>query len=67
MFKFDANILVPVLLFILLSPGFLVTISTATLGLSRFIAATPTTTLLVHAVVFALVYYLLRKYFPQFY
>ena len=53
-----ANLLVPVVLFVLLSPGVLVSIPA---GASR------TTQVLTHAAVFAVVYYFLRKTFPQYY
>jgi hypothetical protein len=54
----DANILVPVLLFILLSPGVLLSLPP---GAGRL------TQVVTHAVVFAAVYYGLRSFFPQFY
>lgn len=54
----DLNVIVPVLLFVLLTPGVL-------------LALPPGQSLLVqtvtHAVVFGLVYTLLRTTFPQFY
>ena len=54
----DANVIVPVLLFVLLTPGLIV-------------ALPPGQSLLVqtvtHAVVFGVVYTLLRSTFPQFY
>jgi hypothetical protein len=54
----DANILVPVILFILLSPGLLLAIPAG----SSFLIQT-----LTHAVVFGLVYWILRSVFPQYY
>lgn len=53
-----ANIIVPVILFILLSPGVLLSIPAG---------ATHITKVLVHAAVFAAVYYFLRNTFPQYY
>ena len=53
----DANVIVPVILFVLLSPGVLLTLPSRT---SRF-------AVLVHAVIFGLVYMTLRRGFPQFY
>lgn len=54
----DANVLVPVVLFVLLTPGVL-------------LALPPGQSLLVqtvtHAVVFGLVYWFLRRTFPQYY
>lgn len=54
----DANILVPVILFILLTPGVLLSLPP---GSSRLVQT------LTHAVVFGAVYYGLRSFFPQFY
>jgi hypothetical protein len=54
----DLNVIVPVILFILLSPGFLLALPPG---------GSAMTVLLTHAVVFGLVYYGLRTYFPQFY
>jgi hypothetical protein len=53
-----ANLLVPVILFVLLSPGVLLSLPA---GASHF------TQVLTHAAVFAVVYYFLRKTFPQYY
>jgi hypothetical protein len=60
------NILVPALLFVLLSPGLLLTLPPTPKGvwMSR---ETSIPSILVHALVFALVYFLLRKYFAQYY
>ena len=55
---FDANVLVPVLLFVLLSTGVLLSLPP---GESDLIQVAT------HAVVFALVYAGLRKVFPQYY
>ena len=54
----DLNIIIPVLLFILLSPGVLLSLPP---GASRI------TQVLTHAIVFAIVYYGLRMTFPQYY
>ena len=53
-----ANILVPVILFVLLSPGILITVPK---GQPKIV------TVLVHAVVFGLVYAFLRRTFPTYY
>ena len=53
-----ANLFVPVVLFILLSPGVL---------LSLPAGGSLITKVLTHAVVFAVVYYFLRATFPQYY
>lgn len=54
----DANVIVPVILFILLTPGLLLAIPA---GSSRLVQT------LVHAVVFGVVYATLRMVFPQYY
>jgi hypothetical protein len=54
----DLNVIIPVLLFILLSPGVL---------LSLPAGAGKITQVLTHAVVFGAVYWGLRKTFPQYY
>ena len=54
----DLNLIIPALLFILLSPGVLLSLPA---GGSR------TTQVLTHAAVFAAVYWGLRKTFPQYY
>lgn len=59
-----ANLVVPVLLFIVLSPGFLLTLAPKSL---QFTVPKLDVTLLIHALVFAVVFFLLRKSFPQFY
>jgi len=58
MAPFDANIFVPVLLFILLTPGLLLALPP---GASRLVQT------LTHAAVFALAYWTLRSVFPQYY
>ncbi len=58
MAPFDANIVVPVLLFILLTPGLLLALPA---GASKLVQT------LVHAVVFAVAYWTLRSVFPQYY
>lgn len=54
----DANILVPVILFILLSPGVLLALPP---GAGRL------TQVVTHAVVFGAAYWALRSFFPQYY
>jgi hypothetical protein len=54
----DANIFVPVILFILLTPGVLLSLPP---GQSRLVKA------VTHAVVFGVVYSVLRSVFPQYY
>ena len=54
-----ANVIVPILLFILLTPGLLVTLPSKN---SSHLHQT-----LVHAVIFGAVYFGLRKVFPQYY
>jgi hypothetical protein len=60
------NILIPALLFILLSPGLLLTLPPTAKGIwmSR---ETSIPAILVHALVFAVVYFALRKYFAEYY
>ena len=53
-----ANILVPVLLFVLLSPGVLLSLPPGAGHLTQVVT---------HAVVFAVVYSVLRMVFPQYY
>jgi hypothetical protein len=62
----DLNIVVPVILFVLLSPGVLLTIPPLSRGLLMS-GQTSTTAVIVHAVVFALVYSFLRSTFPKYY
>jgi hypothetical protein len=54
----DLNVIVPVLLFILLSPGVLLSLPA---GSSRLVQV------VTHAAVFGVVYTLLRMVFPQYY
>lgn len=54
----DLNVLVPVVLFVVLSPGVLLSLPP---GASRFVQV------VTHAAVFGVVYWLLRTTFPQFY
>ena len=54
----DANVFVPVLLFILLPPGLLLALPPG---------ASKTVQTLTHAVVFGAAYYGLRSVFPQYY
>jgi hypothetical protein len=60
------NILVPTLLFIILSPGLLLTIPPQDKGLFMS-GQTSVTSILVHAVVFAILFYALRTFFSQYY
>ena len=62
----NANILVPVILFVLLSPGVLLTLPPLSKGVFRS-GQTSLTAVVVHAVVFAVVYALLRRTFPKYY
>jgi hypothetical protein len=61
-----ANILVPVILFILLSPGVLLTLPPLSKGIFMS-GQTSIPAVLVHGVVFAVVYAILRRVFPQYY
>jgi hypothetical protein len=54
----DLNVLIPVLLFILLSPGVLVSLPPGSSHLVQVVT---------HAVVFGAVYATLRMVFPQYY
>ena len=54
----DLNVIIPVLLFVLLSPGVLLSLPP---GQSRLVQV------VFHAAVFGLVYYFLRKTFPKYY
>lgn len=54
----DANVIVPVVLFVLLAPGFLVALPPG---------ASYRTQIFTHAAVFGAVYYGLRRTFPQYY
>ena len=60
------NILVPALLFVLLSPGLLLTLPPTAKGVWMS-KETSIASILVHALVFALVYFGLRKYFAEYY
>lgn len=60
------NILVPTLLFIILSPGLLLTIPPQDKGLFMS-GQTSVISILVHSVVFAVLFFLLRKFFSQYY
>jgi hypothetical protein len=62
----DLNVIVPVILFVLLSPGLLLTIPPSSRGL-LLSGQTSTIAIIVHAIVFAIVYSFLRKTFPQYY
>ena len=58
-----ADLIIPTVLFILLSPGLLVTIPPGAFRSGQ----TSTTAILVHAIVFATIFGLLRKIFPKVY
>ena len=62
----DLNVVVPVVLFVLLSPGLLLTLPPLSRGVLTS-GQTSTTAVLVHALVFGLVYSLLRSTFPKYY
>ena len=62
----NADILVPLLLFIALTPGVLLTIPPGSKGLFMSGQTSPAS-VAVHTVVFALVFALLRKQFPKVY
>jgi len=62
----NASIIVPVILFVLLSPGVLLTLPPLSKGVFMS-GQTSTVAVLVHAVVFGIVYFLLRRTFPQYY
>jgi hypothetical protein len=57
-YKMDLNVIVPVLLFILLSPGVLLSLPP---GSSRLVQV------VTHAAVFGVLYTVLRMVFPQYY
>lgn len=61
-----ANIVVPVILFILLSPGVLLTLPPMSKGVFMS-GQTSRMAVVVHAVVFAVVYSYLRATFPMYY
>ena len=66
MSSIDLNILIPVLLFIVLSPGLLLTLPPLSKGLWCSFQ-TSFAAILVHALVFGGVYWGLRKTFPAYY
>ena len=61
-----ANVLVPVLLFIVLSPGLFLTIPPMDGGVFRS-GQTSWQSVIVHAIIFALIYVFLRNMYPQYY
>lgn len=63
----NANIIVPVLLFILLTPGLLFTIPSVNNGNFPIPGKYQLNTVLVHSAVFAVIYITLRTIFPKFY
>jgi len=60
------NILIPTLLFILLSPGLFLTLPPTSKGvwMSR---ETSIRSIFLHSLVFAFIYFLLRKFFAEYY
>jgi hypothetical protein len=62
----NLNVIVPVILFILLSPGLLLTLPPLSKGIFNS-EQTSVVAILVHAVVFGVVYTGLRAVFPQYY
>lgn len=60
------DLIVTTILFLVLSPGMLLTLPPGSKGVYMS-GQTSTASVLVHTVVFALVFALLRKQFPQFY
>ena len=62
-----ANVIVPVLLFVLLSPGLFLTLPPVEEGKWWMSRQMSVTSVLVHAVVFGIAYALLRKYFAEYY
>jgi len=62
----NLNVIVPIILFVLLSPGLLLTLPPMSNGVFNS-GQTSVTSILVHAVVFGVVYAGLRAYFPQYY
>lgn len=60
------DLIVPAVLFVLLSPGILLTIPQGSKGLFMS-GQTSMTSILTHTLVFSVVFALLRKQFPQFY
>lgn len=62
----DLNIIIPAILFVLLSPGVLLTLPPLSRGVWMS-GQTSLTAVVVHAVVFGLVYSYLRSTFPKYY
>ncbi len=58
-----ADLLVPTVLFVLLSPGILLSLPKKGL----FLGSTSSTSVIIHALVFMLIFAFLRKQFPQYY
>lgn len=63
---YPANILVPTLLFILLSPGVLVSLPEIPTPVN-ILTLELDSQILTHTAVFGVVYFLLQTFFPQFY
>lgn len=64
--KFDLNVIVPVILFVILSPGLLLTLPPMSKGVLMS-GQTSAVAIAVHALVFYILYSFLRKTFPQYY
>ena len=62
----QTDLLVTTALFVMLSPGLLLTIPAGSEGLLRS-GQTSVESVVVHAIVFAIVFAILRRQFPQFY
>jgi hypothetical protein len=62
----QTDLLVTTALFVMLSPGLLLTIPAGSKGLLRS-GQTSVESVVVHAIVFAIVFAILRRQFPQFY
>jgi hypothetical protein len=61
-----ADLIVPALLFIILTPGVILTLPSSTGGL-LFSGQTGIVPVIVHAVIFSILYATLRGIFPRFY
>ena len=64
--QIDLNIIIPTLLYVILSPGFLLTLPPMSKGIFMS-GQTSAMAVAVHAAVFAAIYYGLRQTFPQYY
>lgn len=61
------NLFVPAILFILLSPGMIMTFPPNTVEKRWFTEETSRCAIITHALLFVIVYYFIRKYFAQYY